>query len=449
MLSFRSCLFLVLLVVFQILGSGCRNIESVSDLGDSQNSDRFTWLYQVSTEKEPLAGDASAENEAALVQGRHVAYRSDTIDLKVDLTLLPDGSFPPAFSVLMGRELHVERYADRVVSYLDGEERANVRSAVIESLSRDGAEIKDLPFAKLLIKNEESVALNVRVMLEIEGYSREAARTLSLQPGQEQQFVMSPSFKSSIMEISEETMSMVALRVERIEGGMLFEETVPVRVLSKNDMVWSRLEYLDIAGLVATFVTPRDSARSIDALLRQAADRSPIGKMVGYQELAPYTEGRSLKHFSDLSHSEIVEMQLKAIYEAIQARGMAYINAPVSFKTGAQRVKFADEVLEDRSGNCVELTVLFASALEALGMRPEVILLPGHCMLGVRAWSRVPGEAENAELIVLESTLVGRASYAEARKRGEETFALAAQDSLVLLLPIDALRELGIPPASR
>jgi hypothetical protein len=48
-----------------------------------------------------------------------------------------------------------------------------------------------------------------------------------------------------------------------------------------------------------------------------------------------------------------------------------------------QNIKLPFEVLQERSGMCVELTVLLASAVESIGLHAEIVIVPGHAFLGV------------------------------------------------------------------
>lgn len=138
------------------------------------------------------------------------------------------------------------------------------------------------------------------------------------------------------------------------------------------------------------------------------------------------TVAYSLHLVTQLSHQEIVAYQLKAIYETIQKRGFSYVNTPISYAPGAsQRVKRPAETIRMKGGNCIDMTVLFASLFEAVGFDVNVVLLPahGHSVVTVRNWSDEDG------FIPVETTVVGAASFGEAVRLGqraldEETNAL-------------------------
>jgi hypothetical protein len=75
--------------------------------------------------------------------------------------------------------------------------------------------------------------------------------------------------------------------------------------------------------------------------------------------------------------------QMGAIFQALHARGMQYVTVSQDFFTGAQNVKFPVEALATASANCIDGTLVFASALESMGMRPGVVIVPGHAFVAV------------------------------------------------------------------
>jgi hypothetical protein len=83
---------------------------------------------------------------------------------------------------------------------------------------------------------------------------------------------------------------------------------------------------------------------------------------------------------------------------------------------GLQRLKLPYEILETKSGMCVELSSLFASVFEKLGLRPILLTVPGHVYVAV------PISWDSNTYYFLEATLVGRASFEEAVQVGSDEF---------------------------
>ena len=90
--------------------------------------------------------------------------------------------------------------------------------------------------------------------------------------------------------------------------------------------------------------------------------------------------------------------QIKAVYNAVRNMGMHYVSSTETFREGHyQRVRSPSKVLEDHSGNCIELSILFASILEAMGFETAIVFPYGHAIVGVimetnayRSESKIP-----------------------------------------------------------
>lgn len=121
--------------------------------------------------------------------------------------------------------------------------------------------------------------------------------------------------------------------------------------------------------LLCAFVTPnhpqitRLVARATEFLGRWTGDTS----MDAYQSQNPNR----------------VLYQAAAIYEAIREHAIAYAVAPASFEQTGQRVRLCDEVLGQKLGTCLDLTLLYASCLEAVGLHSLLVLTQGHIFPGL------------------------------------------------------------------
>ncbi|NMB93627.1 MAG: hypothetical protein GYA26_05335 [Flexilinea flocculi] len=93
---------------------------------------------------------------------------------------------------------------------------------------------------------------------------------------------------------------------------------------------------------------------------------------------------------------------------------MIYVSTMLAFSPGTvQRMRTPYEVLQQSSGNCIELAALYASAAEALDLEAAIIFIPGHAYLAVRT------DQENAMYYFIETTLIGRTDFSEALTKGE------------------------------
>ena len=72
-----------------------------------------------------------------------------------------------------------------------------------------------------------------------------------------------------------------------------------------------------------------------------------------------------------------------AVYAAIQEQNITYVEPPASFETYGQRVRLSDMIMEQHMGTCLDLTLLYAACLEAIGLNPFLIMMKGHIFAGL------------------------------------------------------------------
>ena len=121
--------------------------------------------------------------------------------------------------------------------------------------------------------------------------------------------------------------------------------------------------------LLCAFVTPNHPV--IAQITARAAEL--LGKWTGDPSLDAYQSNDSNR----------VLKQAAAVYGALQERNIVYCVHPASFEAIGQRVRLCDAVMEQKLGTCLDLTLLYAAALEAIGLHPLLILLKGHIFAGV------------------------------------------------------------------
>ena len=78
-----------------------------------------------------------------------------------------------------------------------------------------------------------------------------------------------------------------------------------------------------------------------------------------------------------------VKLQAAALYAALRSEGIIYTVPPASFESSGQRVRLCDNVLSKKMGTCLDLSLLYASCLEAVGLHALVIFIKGHAFAGV------------------------------------------------------------------
>ncbi|HEX6813150.1 MAG TPA: DUF3320 domain-containing protein [Planctomycetota bacterium] len=231
------------------------------------------------------------------------------------------------------------------------------------------------------------------------------------------------------------------LRVTATRGSeTLASATAEVEVLAYNE--WPGLAVLP--ALLAAFVSPNHPAlgsvlRDVAARLQRSTGNSALD---GYQARDP---ARVLA---------IVE----AVYEAVAAHGITYVNPPPSFERAGQKVRTPEQVLGDRLGTCLDLVLLCASLLEHAGLQPLVVLQKGHAFAGVwmheasapEPWLPLGLElrkrCELDALAVFECTLLCGTPATFATAQAAARRKLADDAAFTGAIDVAAARRAGIQP---
>lgn len=120
---------------------------------------------------------------------------------------------------------------------------------------------------------------------------------------------------------------------------------------------------------LASFITPNHP--SINGIVVKSAEI--LKKLTGSSSFNAYQSG----------DSNVVRQQVAAVFAAIHSLGIVYRGTPASYEAVGQRITMPDQVITSKTANCIELTLLMASVLEAIGINTTIIIQSGHAYLGV------------------------------------------------------------------
>ena len=201
--------------------------------------------------------------------------------------------------------------------------------------------------------------------------------------------------------------------------------------------------------LAASFVMPNHPA--VSALLERVSEQLDL-----------WSGDPSLDAYQTQDAGRVLQ-QAGAAYAVL--RGLAaYAVAPASFEESGQRVRLPDQVLSGKLGNCMELSLLAASLLEAMGLHPLLLFTINHCFAGVwlEDYTFPDAVTDDAALVskrtaqgvgeiaVFECTGLARGrdlSFDEARAAAEKRLTAPAPGEEVLwVLDIRAARLAGVLP---
>jgi superfamily I DNA and/or RNA helicase len=161
---------------------------------------------------------------------------------------------------------------------------------------------------------------------------------------------------------------------ERISGNItlsitannqnIFKEIYPIDLLAYDQ--WNGVAILP--ELISTFVTPNHP--QLPKVIKRASEI-----------LRSWTGSPSFDEYQS-RNPDRVKKQMAAIYEAISEMKIVYCSVPASFEERGQRVRMCDTIFSTQMGNCLDLSLLFAGCLEAVGIHPLVIVIKGHAFAG-------------------------------------------------------------------
>ncbi|WP_423037582.1 DUF4011 domain-containing protein [Undibacterium sp. Di26W] len=198
--------------------------------------------------------------------------------------------------------------------------------------------------------------------------------------------------------------------------------------------------------MVAAFVQPNEPA--IDRLLKKAADvlrnHSKDAALDGYKA--------GPKRAWELA---------SAIWGAVVAMKLDYALPPASFEHAGQKIRSSGQIADSGLATCLDLALLFCSAIEQAGLNPILVITKGHAFAGV--WLK-PEEFSTSvvddvtalrkrvklkELVLFETTLVTQrppVSFQYATEKGAGQIAEEKSESFELAIDIRRARMQRIKP---
>jgi hypothetical protein len=174
-----------------------------------------------------------------------------------------------------------------------------------------------------------------------------------------------------------------------------------------------RLEYMP--AVLASFTTPSD----------------PV-----IQELAGRMSGRTDGAAAAVTNADAVKF-LRSLYEFLGENRVSY-QSPPSYVNGAQfgqHIKYGRDVLRNHAGTCIDLAILWASTCEAVGLRPVLVVIPGHCFPAIRM--------PEGQLVAVEATVIGKCDFDKAVEIGDKELQQVRQEEAIVV-DVPALRKAGI-----
>ncbi len=199
--------------------------------------------------------------------------------------------------------------------------------------------------------------------------------------------------------------------------------------------------------LTAAFVTPSHPAVTgvISNASQYLAKWCGEPSFTGYQTRNPNT----------------AKLQAAAVFAALQQENIAYVMAPPGFESTGQKVRTADAVLYSKQANCMDITLLYCSCLEAVGLHPVICIIEGHAFAAVwleeQSFSECINEDASAitkraaegidELFLVECTAVCAGKNADIERASAAALShFDDPDRFIMSIDISRCRASGIRP---
>jgi hypothetical protein len=282
------------------------------------------------------------------------------------------------------------------------------------------------PVAVLSIANTSSRPVLQIITAQVRGWSEELRETAVIGPNEVRTFNLDPELLPDAYQNNEIRQADLTVEVKEPVSGHNFAEQRPVFVHSASDLYWGG-KFAN-AQLVARWVTPHDEA--VLQLVSRAEKIIPGGRLRGYNQATGVDLARQ------------VRAQAEAVFQALRQSRISYVSSIYTFGNypgETQRIRLPRETLILNNANCIDVSVLFASAMENLGMRPVVVIVPGHAFAGVRLGPTTE------DILYVDLTVLPGGTFSSAIKRAKGWLDKTAKNE-ILNVDIGAARSLGVYP---
>ena len=223
----------------------------------------------------------------------------------------------------------------------------------------------DHPIGRVIVHNfETAAATDIKAWVNVKRYMDEAKNAgvpLRVRPGSNGELVLYGLFTDSLLEVVEATKLPISIGIEYTQFGVTYRDefVATLDVVDRNAITW------DDDRKVAAFISSKDP----DALAWAKAVSAAVKDNLNWA----------------LSSNFQAAM---AIHETLRIMKFAYVKDPTSaLETNSKQVvdyvQFPRQTLGFRSGKCSDLTVLYCSLLESVGVPTALITTPGHILMAI------------------------------------------------------------------
>lgn len=259
-----------------------------------------------------------------------------------------------------------------------------VYQPTLSSVSIDSVHVDDLfastyrdyvdqPFGSVLLTNNDADTMAVSLSFQLIDWMRRPGRQeVRLKPGQSRRVSISAAMDDEILSLRQSGPFPARVAVSFAVGGdtVSVQRSIDVTVYKRGAVRWN-----DGVGPAASFITPADEGVAAFA-------------------------SEPLRHFADkaraLGRPAANLTQAMVLFETLRAHGVRYqVDASEAYVAGraggvVDHIQYPAQTLASRTGDCDDLTVLYASLLESAGIATALVDYPEHLFLlvdtGLSRW---------------------------------------------------------------
>jgi len=251
---------------------------------------------------------------------------------------------------------------------------------------------------ELTITNPDTRAKTVRVSYGFPKFGGLETQTVHLKSSSVQKISITP-YSTNFKEVLSPVNSALIVKVIDEQNTQLYSEQWSIKINSFDEMPW-KIKNSDCSHLIASWVTPK--SRLVNDLIRKTEVETG-GKI------------SSVRNMNDEDFTNLV----KALFNTVKDENISYNTNTITFGEGsAQRIREPELTLRSKSASSIDGSVLLASLFENVGLRPYIVILSEHAIVGVSRPDQVN------DRIYIETTLLGRSTI-ESILSFESTFTAA------------------------
>lgn len=286
------------------------------------------------------------------------------------------------------------------------------------------------------VEYSSSTPMTLLITLSIAGFSEPETHSVSATTNVQPRSFLPPVRNNGqvLRSLTSEVNTALHVQVTDLAKHTYYLNDIPLSLHSRWLMQWVGANRLKIAA----WVTPDD--RSVEELVARAAtkylpqQRPPAPpSMIGYTKATP---------------QQVID-QVDAVYEAmLEDYHLKYTQESVPYDgadssaASTEYIRLPFEVLQEKSGMCIELTALFAAAVERVGLHAEIVIIPGHAFLGVAV------SQDNKHIEYWDPVEMGRSVAAESANIWTDNVYATnlKQHTVVDTIVIGDARNAGVDP---